>query len=259
MSEPIARGEAARRAAAIAGLCGLAIEQLVALPYALVQGPPIAALSGVAIAAAVGLAISLRSAGAAAGRVAWRRTIALSALLGCGWLATRAVAVPGVAEDAGRWTSPVGLVGAGLAGALLVLGVAATGIPRGRRALRSLAGAVAVALALAPAAAIVLSGLGPAPAHHHDVTAGLRAPHGAHAAAAPSAARFRPGFGGHAGHYVYANATRPHLPPWALALALGVAAVYVWTAAATLFARVPPDSPRGYSHLTRTGRVALYR
>jgi hypothetical protein len=254
--EPITRGEAARRAAAIAALCGLAIVQLAALPYALVQGPQIAAVSGAAIAGALCLAGALRDAGADGGRVAWRRTIALSALVAGGWIATRAVAVPGVAENAGRWTSPVGLAGAGLALGLLVLGVAALGLPRAR----SILAAVAVAVALAPPAAIVLSALGPAPAHHHDVTAGLPGPHGAHAVASSSrAARFRPGFGGHSGHYVYANATRPHLPAWALALALAAGAVYGSAAAGVLFERARPDPPRGYRHLTRSGRGALYR
>jgi len=55
-----------------------------------------------------------------------------------------------------------------------------------------------------------------------------------------AAARFRPGFGGHTGHYVYANATRPHLPAWALALALGAAVAFVWLAGGGLARRAAP-------------------
>ena len=56
MPEPISPREAALRTAAVAALCGLAIVQLVALPYALVQGPQIAAISAAAIAGALWLA-----------------------------------------------------------------------------------------------------------------------------------------------------------------------------------------------------------
>src|SRR3954465_8208504 len=99
MPEPISPREAALRTAAVAGLCGLAIVQLAALPYALVQGPQIAAISGAAVAGALWVASALAGAGEDGGRAAWRSTTALSALTGCGWLVTRAVAVPGVPED----------------------------------------------------------------------------------------------------------------------------------------------------------------
>jgi hypothetical protein len=223
------RGEAARRTAAIAGLCGLAVAQLAALPYALVQGPQVAAVCAAAIAGALGLAVALSRARHDAGRVAWRGVVALGALVVGGWLATRAIAVPGVPEDAGRWTSGPGLASAGAAVILLALGVAGAGVPRGRRALHSLAAATAVGLALAPAAAVAFVGLGPAPAHHHAVAATTAGAHAGHASApaAGPAPRFRPGFGGHSGHYVYANTSRAHLPPWALALALGAAAAFV--------------------------------
>jgi hypothetical protein len=80
MPEPISPREAALRTAAVAGLCGLGIVQLLALPYALVQGPQIAAISGAAIAGALWLARALATAGANEGRAAWRGTIALSVL-----------------------------------------------------------------------------------------------------------------------------------------------------------------------------------
>src|SRR5919202_3513473 len=97
--ERISRGEAARRAAGIAVLCGLAVAWLVALPYARVQGPQIAALLGAAILAAVRLPAGLAVAGGRAGRAAWRGAVALGLAACGGWIVTRAVAVPGVAED----------------------------------------------------------------------------------------------------------------------------------------------------------------
>jgi hypothetical protein len=85
---------------------------------------------------------------------------------------------------------------------------------------------------------IALAAFGPPPAHHHGTApAAARPAHPVHAAAvdpSAAAARFRPGFGGHAGRYVYANATRPHLPRWALMLALGAAAAAVSLAAGAL-------------------------
>ena len=173
MPEPISRREAALRTAAVAALCGLAIVQLLALPYALVQGPQIAAISGAAIAGALWLARALATAEADGGRAAWRGTIALSVLAGCGWVVTRAVAVPGVPEDAGHWTSPIGLADAVLAVVVLGLSVAALGRPR---ALRPLAAALAVGLALAPAAALLLVAFGPPPAHQHGLSANSISP-----------------------------------------------------------------------------------
>jgi hypothetical protein len=242
--------EAVLRTLAIAGLCGVAIVQLLALPYALVQGPPVAAVCAAAIAGALWVGRGLLS----GGRAAWRGTVALGTLVSIGWLATRAVAVPGVPEDAGHWTSPVGLAGAALAVGVLALGVAAVGP-------RPLAATAAVGLALGPMAAIPLAALGPPPAHVHGVAASSIGPHRGHPAPsrARPAARFRPGFGGHSGHYVYANATRPHLPRWLFGVALGAAAVAVSRAAGALRRRAGLDPPGGMSGLTRSRRAALYR
>src|SRR4051794_34454429 len=134
--EHISRAEAARRTAGIAALCGLAIAWLVALPYARVQGPQIAALLGAAMCAAVRVAAALAVADGRTGRAAWRGAVALGVVAGCGWLVTRAVAVPGVAEDAGRWTSSVGLAVIVLAAGVVVLGAGAAGAPPGAPAPR---------------------------------------------------------------------------------------------------------------------------
>src|SRR3954471_1884306 len=247
--ERISRTEAARRTAGIAVLCGVAIAWLVALPYARVQGPQIAALLGAAICAALRLAAALAAADRSAGVAAWRGAAALGAVAGGGWVLTRAVAVPGVAEDAGRWTSGLGLAVAGAALVLVVLGVAGAGRARrrgGAAALRPLAAAAAVTLGLAPGAAMLLVALGPAPGHHHGSAAASIGPHRFHTGSAiPSTPGFRPGFGGHAGHYVYANATRAHLPRWAVALALAAAAVFVSTAGGALRRRAGAVPPQG--------------
>src|SRR4051794_31255502 len=247
--ERISRAEAARRTAGIAVLCGLAIAWLVALPYARVQGPQIAALLGAAICAALRLAAALAAADRRAGVAAWRGAAALGAVAAGGRGVTRAVAVPGVADDAGRWTSGVGLAVAAAAVVLVVLGVAGGGGPRrrgGAAALRPLAAAAGVTLALAPGAAMLLVALGPAPGHHHGSAAASIGPHRFHAGSAiPSTPGFRPGFGGHAGHYVYANATRAHLPRWGLALALAAAAVFVSTAGGALRPRAGPLPAQG--------------
>jgi hypothetical protein len=240
MHDPIPRREAVLRTSGVAALSGLAVVQVVALPYALVQGVRVAVVCVAVAVAALGLAAGLATAGADAGRAVWRGAVVLGALTLAGWLVTRAVAVPGVPEGAGRWTSAVGLSATATAAAMVWLGGRGMGVPRGWHALRGPAVSVLVALAAMPLGAIALAGIGPAPtsvsAHHHGVAPATIARHPRHVAAAPVAA-FRPGFGGHTGHYVYANATRPHLPPWALALVLGAAASGTRLAAGSLARR----------------------
>ena len=82
MRDTVTPREAALRTVAVAALGGLAVVELVALPYALVQGLQIAAISGAAIAGALWLARALATAEADGGRAAWRGTIALSVLAG---------------------------------------------------------------------------------------------------------------------------------------------------------------------------------
>src|SRR4051812_8049277 len=109
MREPISRREAALRTAAVACLAALAVVQVAGLPYARGQGPHIAALALALAAAAGGVAIALVTAGAAGGRAVWRVVAALGGLVVGGWVATRALAVPGIAEDAGHWTTARGV------------------------------------------------------------------------------------------------------------------------------------------------------
>ena len=250
MPEAISRGEATRRTAAVGALFGLALVHVTALPYSLVQGRQIAAISVAAIAAALCLACALGRCGVAGGRVAWRLAGALGVLTGVGWVLTRTVAVPGVAEERGQWAAATGLLGVVLAAALVALAAAGAGLPDARGALRT----AGVSVGLVPVAAIALAAAGPPPApHHHGLGPAtvLPAGHGhRRSAASPgvAAAAFRPGFGGHAGRYVYANARRPHLPAAWLALALGVAAMAASMAAGALRARSGaggPGSPRG--------------
>jgi len=249
MPEAISRGEATRRTAGVGALLGLALVHVTALPYSLVQGRQIAAITVAAIAAALCLACALGRCGVAGGRVAWRLAGALGVLTGVGWVLTRTVAVPGVAEERGQWAAATGLLGVVLAAALVALAAAGAGLPDARGALRT----AGVSVGLVPVAAIALAAAGPPPAHHHGLGPAtvLPAGHGhRRSAASPgvAAAAFRPGFGGHAGRYVYANARRPHLAAAWLALALGVAAMAASMAAGALRARSGaggPGSPRG--------------
>jgi hypothetical protein len=246
--------EAALRTLAVAGLCGLALVALVGLPAVLGQGPQIAVLPGAAIAGALWLGHGLATAGPAASvRAAWRATVAFGLLAGGGFVATP-----------GPWPGAVGLAGAAIAVFLVALGVAALG---GASGLRMAVAALVVGAALAPVVATAVAALGPRPAHAADIVAGVARPHAGHAGHAGHAARssgpavagIRPGFGGHTGHYVYANVTPPHLPRWVLALALGIAAAAVLNAAGALRRRVIVDPPGGMKALTRNGRAALYR
>jgi hypothetical protein len=241
MREPITADEATRRTAGAGALLGLTLVHVTALPYSLVQGRQIAAISVAAIATALALVLALVLAGAAGGRLAWRLAGALGALTAVGWVLTRAVAVPGVAEERGQWAALPGLACVALAATLLALAAAGAGVPDARGVLR----AAGVSVGLAPVVAIALAAAGPPPAHHHGVGPATVTPAAHHRAprrAAESradAAAFRPGFGGHAGRYVYANARRPHLPAAWLALALGVSATGLSIAAAALRARRP--------------------
>ena len=245
MHEQIAPDEATRRTAGAGALLGLALVHVTALPYSLVQGRQIAAISVAAIVTALALAVALARAGGPGGRVAWRLVGALGALTGVGWVLTRAVAVPGVAEERGQWAALPGLAGAALAATLVALAAAGAGVADRRGALR----AAGVSVGLAPAVAIVLAAAGPPPAHHHGVGPATVAPAGHHrdrpraAEVRADATAFRPGFGGHAGRYVYANARRPHLPAVWLALALGVLATALSLTGAALRARRPTGGP----------------
>ncbi|MEA2419758.1 MAG: copper transport protein, partial [Thermoleophilaceae bacterium] len=245
MHEMLTQRQARLRSAAVAALAGLALVQVIELPYNLAQARHVAALSGLVAIGCMALAVTLAAARTPSGGAAvWRFVAAAGALLAGGWALTRAVPVPGLESGLGRWTTAPGLASAGLGLACVVLAVA------GSRVRPSLAGAVcllkasALALALVPAAGVLLVALGPGPSGGENTISG--APHGhGHVHASAAAATFRPGFGGHAGHYIYPNATPPQLASWALALAVGAAALLTYLAAAALRRRSspPPDAP----------------
>src|SRR5439155_16769267 len=97
--------------------------------------------------------------------------------------------------------------------------------------------------ALVPAAIALLVALAPGPSGGESTIAGAPAAH-VHAHA-PGAAAFRPGFGGHAGHYVYPNAVAPRLPSWSLALIVAAAALLTYAAAGALHRRAPDVAQGG--------------
>jgi copper transport protein len=222
--------QAALRAAAVACLTGLALVQATELSYTLARGGALGALSGLLIAGCLGLSLALVVAGADEGRAAWRAVAALGTLVLAGWVLTRAAAIAGLAASAGHWTTRPGLASAGLAVVAIVLAAAGAGARPTRALARSVLTGVCVLVVLAPGATALVVALAPGPSGEHG---GDGAGH-AHAVAQPA---FRPGFGGHAGQYVYPNAAPPHLPSWGLALVIGAAAAFLYLAFAALTRR----------------------
>jgi copper transport protein len=221
--------QAALRAAAVACLIGLALVQSVELSYTLARGGALGALSGLLIAGCLGLSLALVVAGADEGRAAWRAVAGLGAVVLAGWALTRLAAIAGLAASAGHWTTRPGLASAALALVAIVLAAAGAGARPTRALARSVVTAVCTLIVLSPGATALVVALAPGPSGEH----GAAEAH-AHAVAQPA---FRPGFGGHAGHYVYPNAAPPHLPSWALALVIGAAAAFLYGAVAALTRR----------------------
>ena len=209
MSELLTRRQAALRTAALAALAGLALIQVIELPYAFAQGRQIGVTCVVVIAACAGAAALLLAAPARPARPAWSAVAAVGVVVLAGWCLTRVAAIPGVAEDVGRWMTAPGLASAALALIVLACAAVEAELRPSRQAARSAAMALVVVGALTPVAAalVVAAAPGPQGGHHAGAEPG-------HARAVATAAEepFRPGFGGHAGHYVYPNATPPELP-----------------------------------------------
>lgn len=235
MDRVLTRRQADLRAAAVAALAGLALVQVVQLPYGVAQARHLGVLSGLLAAAFVALAIAVAAARAASGGAVWRAVAAAGSLVAGGWVATRLVAIPGSTGAIGRWTTVPGLASAGLGAACAALACRGSGARLSRAALATLAKAAVLIAALAPATCVLLVALGPGPAGGESTIAGAAGGHShVHVDIAPG---FRPGFGGHSGHYIYPNATPPQLPAWALALAVAAAALFVYVVAGVLRGR----------------------
>jgi copper transport protein len=239
MDTRLTRRQAGLRSAAVAALCGLALLQAIELPYNLAQARQVAALSGLALVACAVLAVALTVARAGAAAPAWGAVAAIGAVALGGWALTRAIALPGLAGGVGRWAELPGLATAGLGLACLGLAAAGSGVRPSRAAAAALAKACALAAALMPAAGATLVALGPGPGAGEGTFAGGAEAH-VHLHGGAGAAGFRPGFGGHAGNYIYPNAIPPQLPPWALALVVGAAVLFVYLAAGALRRRCAP-------------------
>jgi hypothetical protein len=221
--------QAGLRAAAVGVLAGLALVQVAELPWAVAQSRPLGVLSGALAAACLALGAALAAARDARAAAPWRAVAALGGAVVAGWVVTRAVVVPGLAATAGHWATAPGLAACGLGVAALACAAAGSGARPDAALARGLAVAVALVLALAPALAAFVVALGPGPAGGERTFSGAHVHvHGA------AAATFRPGFGGHAGHYIYPNAQPPQLPAWGLAPAVGLAAGFLSLAAAAL-------------------------
>jgi hypothetical protein len=232
MLASISTRQVALRQAAVAALTGLALVLVIELPWTLAQGRHLGVLCGAAIAACLVLAAALVT---SRGDAAWCSVAAFGAAAIALWVATRAAVVPGLAAATGHWTTPPGLAACAMALGCIALAAAGAGVPPARAA----AAATGVALALAPGAVALLVALGPGPSGGEQTIAAAGPGH-VHSHGAPAAqGAFRPGFGGHAGHYVYPNATPPRLPSWGLALAVGFAVGFAYLAAGALRRRGP--------------------
>src|SRR4051794_40776004 len=246
------RREAGLRTAAVAALCGLALVQALELPYNLAQARQIALLSLLLLGGCLALAAVLTAARAGSGRAPWAALAGLGAAVLAGWAATRALALPGLAAGAGQWTSTRGLATAALGLALLGLGAAGSRVRPSRALALNVLRATALLIALTPAAGVLLVAIGPGPSDGERAIVEGAHSH-VHLHGGSGVVSFRPGFGGHAGHYVYPNATAPQLPPWALALVVGLAALLTYAAAASLYRR---GGPRGGAPPPRRGARA---
>ena len=229
----LSRHQAVARAAALAALLGLALVQVIEQPYAFAQGRQIGVLSALLIAAALGVAALLFLAPQEKGaRPAWAAVAALAAVVLAGWTLTRLAAVPGVSGQRGHWTTSPGLASAVLAGLGLASAAVGARVAVTRDPFKAAGLAVGVLVAMAPAAvaAVVAFGAGPQGwAHGHTSVAD---------------GPVKPGFFASTGEYVYPNAAPPHLPSWALALAVGLALGTWYLAAAALQRRAEPAEPR---------------
>src|SRR4051812_15601600 len=165
------RAEAARRTAAIAALCGLALDWLVALPYARVQGVQIAVLLGAAICAALRLAAALSVADGGSGRAAWRGAVALGVVAGSGWLVTRAAGGPGGGGGAGGGAGGGGPAGGGAAGGGGGPGGGGGGGPGGAAGVGGAGGGGAVAPAPGPRGGVAANRVGSWAGPHHGTAA----------------------------------------------------------------------------------------
>ena len=228
--------EVALRTAAVAALTGIALVLAIELPWTLAQARHLGVLSALAIATCLGLATALTVARGATAPAPWRAVAALGGAVLAVWVATRAIAVPGLAATAGHWTTVPGLAACALAAGCLAIAAVGSGARPGRETARGVAAAVAIALALAPGAGALLAALGPGPAGGEQAIAGGGTAH-VHVHAAGAQAAFRPGCGGHAGHYISPNARPPQLPSWAMALLVGGAVGFAYLAAGALARR----------------------
>ncbi|MFL6063529.1 MAG: hypothetical protein ACJ72G_02530 [Friedmanniella sp.] len=235
----LTRREATLRSAATTCLAGIALLQAIELPPLFAQGRQVAVLSLLAMGICIVLGWLLAAGPADAGRQLWRVVAGISGLVLTGWVVQHAVAVPGLASDAGNWLSMPGLISGGLAA--ICLGVAIVAAPPTRAGIRGLAAASAVCLALAPVAAIGVVGLGPGTAGGETVLAsgGHLHSHGS----PENSIVYRDG------RYVFKTTTPPRTTPVGLGLMLAATFVFTYGAVAYLRRRSMPADSTGLAAL----------
>lgn len=216
--------EARLRAAATAGLAGIALALAIDLPFVREQGGQFAVLSLLTIALCVGVGLALAATPADASRQVWRVVAATAVVVLAGWAGPRLVVVPGLAHHRGHWG---GMPGA-LCGALAAfsLAVAAVAAPPTRASIRGLLTAIGVLVALTPGIGAFLVALGPGlVGGETSLAAGVHVhSHGLD----ETLIRFQTIAGGRGGHFVYSAPAPPHQTVFAVVLMVGAALFFLY-------------------------------
>jgi len=239
----LSRREATLRSAATTCMAGIALIQAIELPPLFAQGRQLAIVALAAMGICIALGLALAATSASVTRQLWRVVGGTAAVILLGWVATHAVAVPGIESDRGSWATMPGVLTGALAAVCLV--VAAIAAPLGRAELRGLAIGAVVAVALAPAAAVAIVALGPGTAGGETV---LASGGHLHSAGSPeNSIVFQPLPGGKGGQYVFKAKAIPHHSPFAIGLMSAAAFIFMYGAVGYLRRRSAPEDEQQHS------------
>jgi hypothetical protein len=222
VGDPLARSEAARRTAAVAGLNGMAAAHLLDLPHKLSEAAYVAGLFGGLIATSLALAAALAYGASAVTRICWPLAGALAAVTMAAYGFSRSVGLPGLEGHIGDWGDPLGVAALAFE-ATVICAFWAGRLPSVRRA-ALLVAVVAVLAALVGAPETVAHHAAEPPRLEDAPNAGLEAP--------PGAAR---------------ELTQPALESsgfnrWVGALVIWAAFMLTWVAGERLWRRATPAS-----------------
>ena len=246
----LSRREATLRSAATTCLAGVALVEAIELPSLFGQGRQFAVLAMGAMALCLGLCLVLAAAAEGAARHLWSVVAGTAVLVLAGWLAPRALTVPGLAHHQDHWTSMPGGVTAVLAAVCLVIAVVAA--PPRRASARALATAAVVFAALLPGVGALIVSLGPGlTGGETSLAAGVHSH--SHAGLDETLIQFQPISGGHGGHYVYKAPATPHQTAFGIALVILAALIFTYGALGYLRRRTGPTASATLSGLENGG------